>query len=55
VVSVGGLTERLVRFAGESLYQQLRLMDEDQLVSFSRTLLTLFEQYLKVIIFSLFI
>ena len=48
VVSVGGLTERLVRFAGESLYQELRLMDEEQLGQFAATLLKLFEQNLKV-------
>ena len=48
VVSIGGLTERLVRFAGESLYQELRLMDEEQLGHFAVTLLKLFEQHLKV-------
>ena len=47
-MSVGGLTERLVRFAGESLYHELRKFDNQQLVDFSNTVLSIFEKYLKV-------
>jgi len=48
VVSIGGLTERLVKFASESLYTELRAMNSSEQESFANTLLVLFENNHKV-------
>ncbi|XP_077980737.1 tubulin-specific chaperone D-like [Glandiceps talaboti] len=49
-VSVGGLTESLVKYSGQSLLTYLRTIsdNEDELKSFSDTLLAIFEEYQKV-------
>ena len=48
VVSVGGLTERLVLAASESLWSQLKIMNHGELVGFCGTVLGVFEENHRV-------
>ena len=48
VVSVGGITERLVRAARDSLFSLLAKMSEEQLEEFSASLLAVFKSHQKV-------
>jgi len=48
VVSIGGLTERLVKNSSESMFGELRNMNQEQLESFSTSLLSVFKKHQKV-------
>jgi len=48
IVSIGGLTERLVKNSSESMFAELGRMNPNQLVSFSTSLLIVFKKYQKV-------
>jgi len=48
IVSIGGLTERLVKNSSESMFRELSSMDQRQLDSFATSLLTVFKKHQKV-------
>jgi len=48
IVSIGGLTERLVKNASESMFVQLRLMNTAQLETFTTSLLAVFKRFHKM-------
>jgi len=48
VVSIGGLTERLVKNSSESMFGELSNMNQKQLESFSTSLLSVFKKHQKV-------
>eukprot|EP00092_Neocalanus_flemingeri_P020394 GFUD01022092.1.p1 GENE.GFUD01022092.1~~GFUD01022092.1.p1 ORF type:complete len:1159 (+),score=370.35 GFUD01022092.1:112-3588(+) len=48
IVSIGGLTERLVKNASESMFAQLRLMNTSQLETFASSMLVVFKRHQKV-------
>jgi len=48
IVSIGGLTERLVKNSSESMFLELQKMNQSDLAIFSQSLLAVFKQNLKV-------
>ena len=48
IVSIGGLTERLVKNSSESMFAELRSMNKSQLESFATSLLAVFKKNQKV-------
>ena len=48
IVSVGGMTERLVRQSSLSLYEELQRMKSAELTEFGQIFLNIFRQYQKV-------
>lgn len=47
-VSIGGLTERLVRNSSSSLFTELRAMEQEEVEVFAAQLLTVFKKHQKV-------
>jgi len=48
IVSIGGLTERLVKNSSESMFTQLQGMNSTQLETFTKSLLAVFKRHQKV-------
>ena len=48
IVSVGGVTERLVRQSSLSLFEELQRMKSAELTEFGQIFLNLFRQYQKI-------